>query len=351
MKTALNMIFYYFAACFFGAIAGAGIYMLSCDLTLMVVGEEVAFFNGRFFVEGIFAVLPAVASVSLGFTIFYGIRHRENHFFRLGAYSLLCAFTWLCLVPLCFNMQKSFEAKTRQQTVPANPEQTAPETPAPKPLSAGFFRPEAGGVFYFSRVEDNGNATGLFIDLSGITGEVGKTVRFFNSPVEDVFAGKYADTLIRDAAKIPLVLTVPLKVYSVLMENARSAWNSGWFSWLCFLTFALALSSVVAYQYTSSWRLINVVAVIFASGVVCLINYAWYAEIIFKNLRLSWRGFFSPAFTAEPALSAENMSLVQNHAGSFEPLLAVINLFIFALFFVTGILLFFFKYRNKKEAA
>ena len=332
------MIFYYFATCFLGAIAGAGIYMLSCDLALLVVGEKLVFFNGSFFIEGIFTVFPAVSAVSLGFTVFYGIRHREHHFFRLGAYVLLCVFTWLCLVPVCFNLQKSWEQKNR--------EKKESQTIIDKPLSAGFFRPEAGGVFYFSRVEENGNATGLFIDLSGITGEVGNTVRFFSSPVEDVFSGEYRDTLIRDAAKIPLVLAVPLKIYSVLQENARSAWNAGWFSWLSFLTFALALSSVIACQYASSWRLINVILVIFSSGVVCLINYAYYAEFIFKNLRLSWKGFFSPA-AASPALPLD----IAFPEVPFEPLLATINLFIFALIFVAGILLYFIKYKNKKEAA
>ena len=87
------------------------------------------------------------------------------------------------------------------------------------PFVSGFFRPEAGGVFYFSRVEENGKSNGLFIDLSGITGEAGSVVRFFDSPVEELYDGKYSDTLIRDVVKLPLVLLVPLQVYSTLAKT------------------------------------------------------------------------------------------------------------------------------------
>lgn len=331
MKTAFNMIIYYLVATFLGLIVAAGIYMLCCDLTLLVAGEKLNFFNWDFFVRGLFVAFPLTVSVVLGFTIFYGIRHRENHFFRLGAYIFLCALTWFCLVPVCFNLQKSYEDKKTENN-------------QKKLLSSGFFRPEAGGVFYFSRVEENGKSNGLFIDLSGITGEAGSIVRFFDSSVEELYDGKYSDTLIRDVVKLPLVLLVPLQVYSTLIENARSAWNSGWLSWISFLSFVLALCSVISFQYTSGWRLINALSVMFVAGVVCLVNYSFYKGFIFKNLRISWNEHL---LAVEPG---EKMNFIQKIFENSEPLLVAINLFLFAFILVFGILLFIFKYKNKKEA-
>ena len=71
MKTAFNMIIYYLVATFLGLIVAAGIYMLCCDLTLLVAGEKLNFFNWDFFVRGLFVAFPLTVSVVLGFTIFY----------------------------------------------------------------------------------------------------------------------------------------------------------------------------------------------------------------------------------------------------------------------------------------
>ena len=44
------------------------------------------------------------------------------------------------------------------------------------------------------------------------------------------------------------------------------------------------------------------------------------------------------------------MNFIQKIFENSEPLLVVINLFLFAFILVSGILLFIFKYKNKKEA-
>lgn len=328
MKNALNMIIYYFAVVILGTVVAALIYMICCDLTVLVAGEKLKVFCWDFFLHGLVVMFPLVASFALGFLIFYGIRHNENHFIRLAAYSFLCALTWIVFIPLCFNLQQTYESSFA-------------ENYEIQKLSSGYFREKNGNVFYFSRITENGEADGVFIDLLGVTGESGKVVRFTNSKLADDFSSDFADSLVKDAIKLPLVVSVPVKVYSTLMEYARNAWSGGIGQWLGFLSFALALCSVIAFQYSSGWRLINGLSVMFFAGLVCLVNYGFYCGMIFKNTRNVWNSYFME-------LSEKNTGFLQNLFSAEEPMLIFINLVIFAVILITGIFLFAFKYKRRE---
>ncbi len=335
MKTALNMLIYYVVAVLAGLLVAAGIYMICCDLTMLVSGEEMKFFNWNFFVHGLLVTFPMVVSFVLGFLIFYGIRHSENHFFRLGTYILLCALTWLILIPLSFNLKKSYEESFGQ-----NPEVNR--------LSSGYFRKIDGNIFYFSRVSEDGKAEGIFIDLTGISGETGKIVRFSEFKTDSIIKNNlteaFADVSIKDAVELPAVVFVPLLVYEKLIEKAQNAWEGGFAHWLCFLSFVLAVCSVVAFQYTSGWRLINALAVLIAGGAVCLIDFAFYCGFIFANVRKVWEGYFS-------SLAQNTGGFLKNLFLAEDPLLTFINLVCFCLIFVTGIFLFIFKHKKQGESA
>lgn len=327
MKTAFNMILYYCAAVVAGTLLAASIYMISCDLTMLVAGEKLKFFNWDFFIRGVVTVFPLAVMVVLGLILFYGIRHRENHFLRLGTYIFLCAVSWLIVIPVSFDFGNKYtENFAKKYEVPY--------------LSSGYFRPEAGGIFFFSRVAENGTADGVFIDITGITGEQGKIVKFNNSIIDEDFSGQFADTLIRDSIKLPFVIIAPLELYSTVILKAKEAWSKGYVSYLVFLTFILALCSVVALQYLSSWRMINGLAVMLAGGIVCLINYAYHYGLIFKDTGASWSAYFMQ-------LSSQSTGFLKALFAADNPLLAVINLVIFAVLLCTGTLLYFV--RGRKE--
>lgn len=328
MKNALNMIFYYFTVLILGTVVATLIYMICYDLTVLVAGEKLKVFCWDFFLHGLVVTFPLVASFALGFLIFYGIRHNENHFARLAMYAFLCALSWGVFIPLCFNLQETYESSFA-------------ENYEIQKLSSGYFRQNNGNIFYFSRITDNGEADGVFIDLLGVTGESGKVIRFTNSRVADDFSSDFADSLVKDAIKLPLVVLVPMRVYSTIMENARNAWSGGVGQWLCFLTFALALCSVVSFQYSSGWRLINGLCVMFAAGLVCLVNYGFYCGMIFKNTRNVWNSYFME-------LAEKNTGFLKNLFCAQEPMLVFINLVVFAVILITGILLFAFKYKKRQ---
>lgn len=326
MKSAFSMIVYYLVATVVGCIAFASIYMVCCDLTLLVAGETLNFFEFSFFVKGLITVFPLVVSISLGLIVLYGLRHRENHFFRLVTYVLLGALTWLILIPFNFNLEKKYGERFDKNFEVSF-------------LSPGFFRREAGGVFYFSKVDEQGLADGLFVDLTGITGAQGSVMRFEKSPIDEDFSGIFADSLVRDAVKLPFVIVAPLEVYSTIVLKAKEAWARGYGYWLGFLTFALALLSVLALQYVSKWRLVNALLILFSAGLILVLNYAYYRGFILFNLSKSWAAYFS-------SIAMGKTGVLQNLFEYEDPLLAIINLSIFVILLIAGIFLYIFNGRK-----
>lgn len=326
MKTAFSMIIYFLIASIAGLIGAASIYMICCDLTLLVCGEGLSIFNGHFFVRGMIVSFPFVLTFVLGLVIYYCLRHTEHHFIRLFSYIIMCAFTWLVLIPLSFDLGDKYEnAFSERYEIPV--------------LSTGFFRPESGGIWYFSRIQQNGTADGLFIDLAGISGERGSVIKFSSEKIDDAFNGQFADTLIRDAIKLPFVVIAPLEMYSTVIEKGKVAWSRGFGAWLVFLTFALALSSVVAFEYISSWRLINGLIILLAAGIICSVNYIYYHGIIFRGTAETWIQLFEQA-------AEKHTGFVHNMLMAEEPLLAAINFALFIILLFTGIILYILRERK-----
>lgn len=326
MKSAFSMLAYYFIATVIGTLAAAFIYMVCCDLTLLVAGEGRNFFVLSFFARGLLVSFPAVVSVCLGLIVLYGLRHQENHFVRLVTYILLGALTWLILIPLSFDLEKKYEEKFSKKFEVSF-------------LSPGYFRKDAGGIFYFSKVDEKGFADGVFLDLSGVTGKKGKVVRFKNSVIDEGLSKPFADSLIRDAVKLPFVIVAPLEFYSTMMIKAKAAWNNNFMSWLAFSTFALALLSVIAFQYVSRWRLVNGLLILFSASLILTINYSYYAGFLFFDFFNSWETYISN-------LALGKSEFLQNLLGYDEPVIVMINILIFALLLVSGTLLYIFNGRK-----
>ena len=326
MKNTFSMILYYFAALFFGTLAAGFVYMVCCDLTLCVAGESAKFFCWAFFLKGMLVSFPLICIAGILLSIFYGISHKENFLFRFVFYVFINVVTWLVLIPASFELTEKYNAYfTEGYEVPY--------------LSSGYFRPESGGVFYFSRVNDNGSADGLFIDLTGITGEKGSVVKFSDSLIDADFSGQFADTLIRDSIKLPFVIVVPLDMYSAFMDKAVTAWNRGYISWIFFCSIALALAACIALERVSSWRLIDAIAVLFSVGFVCFFNYACYYGFIFAEEGKLWSDFFA-------GMAQGKTGILHSIFSAGDPLLAVINGIFAVTLVLTGLIILFIKKKN-----
>lgn len=325
LKSSLSQFFYYIAFSLVGTVAAGFIYMLSCDLTFLVVGQPLKFFNAVFFIRGMLVSFPLIQIVSLIALALYNVRHNRHPKSKALTYWMIGLLSWLVLIPFSLNLTGKYDRYIAENE---NPAQTKP------PLSTGIFRQEAGGIFYFSRVNENGTADGLFIDLTGITGEKGQIVRFVNSIIDADFSNQFADTIIRDAIKLPNVILVPLKIYSSFLQKANSALGNGFLTWLLFSSFGFLLLSCSAFENLSVWKLINGISIVFMEFFICFMNFCFWEGFIFAGSSFSWQ---------------ENLSLSPGiFYNSENPLLITVNLILFVIIFLLGIVLFLIKKENKE---
>ncbi len=275
MKIFFTKLLYFFLIIVFGTVLSSFVFMMSASLTLLVAGESINFFNLDFFVRGILNSLPFVVFVSLSIQVLFGIVHKEKKYLKFISLLFFYLLSFLVIIPVNFELKKKYEEHfINSYEIPL--------------LTSNVFRPTYGGVFFFSRVLDNGNADGIFIDLLGISGEQGAILRFENQPVNPELSDDFADVLIKDSVKLPFFVVAALEVYSTLYGEAYNQWGSGFLSWLKFLSFALLLFSCISFEHVSSWGLINGIVVSMIHFVVIVFNYLFYTDVVLQRINSIW---------------------------------------------------------------
>lgn len=319
MKKAFHIILIYLLVCVFGTVALAALFMFNQDLMSYVADVPSKLFSLDSFLLGICVSFPFAASLSLVAVIFHTIKNPKNQIAGLAAYIVLGALTWLVLIPVSVKNFSSFESSE-----PSGIQLQAGKT------SSGLFRKDEGGVFYYSRILDDGNADGIFIDTSDYIGGKQKITSFYDSPVNNEPAYPFSDILIKDSLQPPKHVTYPLEIYTSLLTAAENSEKSGFLGWLFFASFALALLSAYGTQFFSGWRICSALYVLIISAFVVFVNYFYYMG-------------FLPSFLAQfDALFKKTFS-VDNAFIVFANLLISAVLILLGIF--TGI------YRKKKSEA
>lgn len=279
MKRALYFAIIYIASLLTGTILFATLFMFSCNLSMFVTGLPASFFSLTFFVTGLIITFPLVCVIVQVLLILYSIRHPGHYRISLILYIVLGFASWLLLVPADLKLAARYENNLSQTRVLAT--------------STGVFRKDAGGVIYYSRIDEKGNADGLFIDTSDFQDSDSKVMPFFDVPVKNESAFPYSDILIKNSLRPPKLVTYPLELYSALLTAGEYSASLGFLAWLSFASIGLALLSVFSLQFASSWKLANVAFVITAVISIIIINYLYYMNIMPGVLReisqkLSW---------------------------------------------------------------
>ena len=279
MKRALYFAIIYIASLLTGTILFATLFMFSCNLSMFVTGLPASFFSLTFFVTGLIITFPLVCVIVQVLLILYSIRHPGHYRISLILYIVLGFASWLLLVPADLKLYARYENYLEQTRVEAS--------------SSGFFRKDAGGVIYYSRIEENGNAEGLFIDTSDFQDLENSVVPFFDVPAKNESAFPYSDILIKNSLEPPKIVTFPLALYSALLTAGQYSAALGFLAWLSFASMGLALLAVFGLQFGSSWKLANVAFVITGIITIVVINYLYYMNIMPGVVRevsqkLSW---------------------------------------------------------------
>ncbi|BDC95241.1 MULTISPECIES: hypothetical protein [Treponema] len=257
MKTALKLIIAYILMCVCG-VAFCGFFFMVCgELNFFVAGSELEISSFNLFIKGMSFSIPGICTVAQLMLILYVIRHPESPIHALVVYILIGCATWCLAFPklISFSAGNGIYTDTRIEQ---------------KQLSAGYFRRGNRGIFYYSKVRENGNADGIFIDEKKSDDIVSL---FQDKNTYQVSAYPYSDVLIRDAVEPPKIVSVPLGIYRSLMDVAKEKWAGGKMEWLSFASLGFVLLSIYGLQFFSMWNLVNSIVVIFTALVVILLDY------------------------------------------------------------------------------
>lgn len=280
MKRALYFAVIYLASMFVGTIVFATLFMFSCNLNMFVTGLSVSIFSLHFFMTGVLLSIPLVCILIQILLILYIIRHPKSQVISLIIYSVFGLISWLVIIPMDLKLVSRYESDAISSRIEAS--------------STGIFRKEANGVYYYTRIEEDGTADGLFLDTTGYLGQEGAVVPLFDIPVKNESAFPYSDILIKNSLQPPVLVTYPLSIYNALLTAAQYSSSLGILAWLAFASMGLALLAVYGIQFMSSWKLANVAFVICSAFAILFINYLYYMNIlpdILKEIAVKLSGF------------------------------------------------------------
>lgn len=289
MKKSLMLVGAYILMMILGCVLGIFIYMQFYNTMNLIAGKPLHLFSASAAVSGFFTIIPVVFLLS-GFVLtIYRIRH-EGGFLPDIVYMILCAATWCVLYPLFLTVKEPAAV-------------VSSETPGSE-LTSGYFRNAGESRIYLLDKKASDTSDSVIIDTDA------------REPAAAVHEGKkqrtvlaeesepFKDVLIKDTLPaIPAWLT---SAFIRLEVKAVKAWKGGWFSWLCFMSFGLALCSVYMLRRCSQWRLINTLYLILAESAVLAVNTLYFLPSLGKIHK--WGASFGGLFKKmdDPVLVAAN---------------------------------------------
>ena len=313
MKRALSLGIVFFGSCIVGTILFAVLFMFSCDLSMFVTGLSSSFFSLHFFLTGLLIAFPLACIISQVLFVLYLIRHHGGMLLPLIMHIVFGLMIWLLFIPVDLHLISRYGSDDISTRV--------------SETSAGVFRKEDHGIFYYSRVSEEGLTDGIFIDTSGFLGQEGSVIPFFDVPFNNESAFPYSDIIIKNSIQPPAIVTFPLTIYGAVLTAAQYSESSGFLHWLAFASMGLALIAVFGVQFASSWKLASASSVVSTAIAIIFINYLYYMNIM-------------------PGLFKEISAKLSQVFGAKDPLIILINLFLFVLLVVFGVFMGIYRERG-----
>lgn len=322
MKKALKLFVIYLIVLITGTVLGTVLYSFYLNLLGFIAGREIKFFTDQELFKSAFYVMFCMLLLVLPLISYYRIRHPGGGL-QLGVYIILCALTWVVLMPGSFllkdfcNRKFTFEKKTES-------------------LSPDFFRKVDNDVYYFTQefeVKAQGRApeaSAIIIDTSENGSVEYKTIGDYPNLDLNRKALPYREIQLK---KIFGENENPVPVnFSLLNSMISGAYSGGLAHLLTLISFALLLCSVYGVSNFFEWRLLNSIMIFITTALILCLN--------------------SVYFTAQfDGIKARVLSIgfIRMLGGIVsEPLLFLINSFFALIFIATGIVRFAVHKHAKK---
>ena len=307
----LRLILCYLIFCIAGTVLFSAVYMSYKLCTTLVAGQSLKAFSFALFLEGVRILLPMVLGFSSLCMAFYLTRHQTNTVLPVITMVVLSLVTWYVILPPLLSLT---ESKVSDRVVEKGEVL----------LSSGFFREQDDAVFYYSEVSSEGDARGLLYDTTPDR----QAVYTFSNVTTISDSSEFTDPLIGETVAMPPLLRQVLTWYKGLLAGAYRARSGGYLTWAFYASIGIALCSVLGFCKLSSWRLLNMNAILYATVAVLVCNSLFVMGHVFDSASRSVASWFS------------KFPFIQN------PLQVLVNL-AFALFMlILGII---FRAKNKKR--
>jgi hypothetical protein len=237
------------------------------DCLNLVTGDPVNYFSLLNYILGCVTVLPFVSVFVLIILLFICIAQSRFLLSDFFVYIFLTVFTWLIIIPISVYSFPQLESKI---SIPV--EQSA--------LSAGFFREERTGVFYYLGPSKYEGYNTLQFDYNGYSGVPGK-VYFRTSHV--VPSSLYVDPLVNNIfnknetlSNINDALKSFAKIASTMLAKSR-------LQYLIFASLGLALWSLSGLAFFSKWKTLNISLILVFVWLLINLNLAFYVTPLFDT--------------------------------------------------------------------
>lgn len=274
MKNVLKLLLAYFLVLLIGCVIGTIIVSEFFTTLQLVVGKRQEFFSTQVLLESLIVVIPIIIVICPMMVCFYVSRHNSKKISTVITYIIICLVTWIVLFPAYLTFSQKFPRNIAQYL---SNKSSVPSRNLL--LSSEYFRRDGRFVYYHIRddlSEIDIEAVAIDMDGSNHTNMI-MEMRYASELLQKQ-SFPFDDILIRDAMSFSMIPPF-FNGYINILSNARSAWNSGIFSWLFFALFGAALCSVYAFVGMSSWKIINSIGIIFWTVAIVALNSSYYSTL------------------------------------------------------------------------
>ena len=322
MKKALKLALIYLVVLILGTVLGTILYSFYLNLLDFVAGREIIFFTDAELFKSVFYVMFCMLLLILPLISYYRIR-RPGGILQLIVYIVLCALTWIILMPLSFEFKDFCNRKFSFETTSES-------------LSPNYFRKVDDDVYYFTK-EFNVTTPGRAPETSAIiidTTENG-SVEFKNIADYPNFALNRKAKPFREVQLKKIFgedeNPVPID-FRKLNSMISGAYEGGLSHLLTLLSFVLLLCSVYGITNFFNWRLLNSVMLFVTTALILCLNSIYFTHQ-FDGLKARLMG---------------NSFLRFVNGFVSEPILFIINCFFALVFIVSGIVRFAVRKHAKR---
>lgn len=286
MKKVVSLILEFFLSFLISLLLLAFVYMLHESCNLLCAGQTTKLFLFQPFLKGLIEIAPFAGILAL-LTSFQVLVRRQwrtvgSACCMLGLFALVFA----VVIPVSFNLKMDFYELSQEKNLALKDlRKDVIQTP-------GYFRTTKNGDYYFTAIDHNYTASGVYCPSNSAEKKVFETFKHKNLQFDAEEMS--TDLLIKKELSMPVYLEWPIKALAELSDCFYKVYNQGWLPYLCLASIVLAFFALWGVSFISSWPLLSVFMMILAFVLVLVSNYFALCTELFAPAKMFICEWLSP---------------------------------------------------------